>query len=210
MSNGAAPLLADPVLSVRLAAFALLSPSRNQLQGSQMQSLRAAQQEYIDAQLAIAERPEAMANLARVFVETGDVERAEEYYRQALRLQPRYVAARSNLADLYRSLGREADSEALLREGIELEPIAAPLHHALGLLLVRIGRPQDALTSLGEAARLDTNNYRFAYVYGIALHSLERSEDAIAVMQNTLARFPGAFDVRIGLTTMLRGCGSFG
>jgi tetratricopeptide (TPR) repeat protein len=200
----ATPLLDDAVRAVRLAAFEILSPLRDSLPAPAIETFRNAEREFVDAQLAIAERPEAIGNLGNLFVESGDAERALQYFRLSLGKEPRNVGVRVNLADLYRQLQQERQAEITLREGLAYDVDHAALRHALGLLLVRAQRHEDALAELQQAAQLDVSNPRYTYVYAIALNSLGQAEEAVAVMQQASARFPADFDIGWSLVTMLR------
>ena len=199
----AAPLLADPVRAVRLSAIDVVSPVRQALNVAYRSSFIAAEDEYIDAQLAIAERPEAISSLAGIFRNRGDIERAEAYFRHALNLEPRAIGARANLADLYRETHRDDDAEVLLREGIVLDRNNAALHHSLGLLLVRTGRPDESLDELRMAVELQSDNPRFTYVYAVALNSLDYQDEAFDLILDARERFPGDFDIAYAQVTML-------
>ena len=191
----AAPLLDDPVRAVRLAAVDVVSQVRQSLNPSYLASFARAEREYINSQLAIAERPEAIGNLANLFRESGDIERAESFYLHALVREPRLTTARANLADLYRALSRDDEAEQVLREGLSLNGEDASLHHSLGLLLVRTERPDDALLELKKAAELQPDNSRFVFVYGVALNSLGQADAAINVLRDAQQRFPTDPDI---------------
>ena len=203
----AAPLLRDPILAVRIQAVNALSPARDTLRQSDQESFNAAEAEYIEAQKAIAERPESHINLGNLYVESREAAKAEESYLIALRMEPRAVAARANLADLYRQTQRDADAEQLLRDGIAIDDESAALHHSLGLMLVRSGHPDTALIELARAAELDTENSRFTYVYAVALNSLDQAERAISVLEYARETFPADYDIAWALATMYRDLG---
>jgi len=195
-------LLKDPIRAVRIQAVSALSPARSTLHSSEQRNFRAAEREYIAAQLAIAERPEAYINLGNLYAERGDAATAEQSFLDALRMEPRAVVARANLADLYRQLGRDGDVEQLLRDGIALDDQSAALHHALGLMLVREQKPDEALAELARAAELDADNARIVYVYAVALNSTGKSDEAVTTLENARQRFPGDYDIAWALVTM--------
>ena len=198
----AAPLLDDPVRTVRLAAVDVVSPIRQSLDPAFAADFARAEGEYIESQLAIAERPEAIGNLANLFRERGDLERSEAFFLHSLKSEPRLTSARANLADLYRATGRDDEAEHLLRQGLSLNEDDASLHHSLGLLLVRNKRHNDALQELGKAAELQPDNSRFVYVYGVALNSLGQTDAAIAVLRDANKRFPGDPDINALLQSL--------
>ena len=191
----AAPLLKDPVRAVRLAAAEIISPVRQSLDEPFRAAFENAEREYLYAQLAIAERPESLGNIANQFRNRGDFAQSENYYRHALIREPRLTSARANLADLYRSMQRDDKGEVLLRDGLELEPSDATLHHALGLLLVRSGKHEEALAELRQAAVLQPDNSRYVYVYAVALNSLGQPEAAVELLRAAKREFPGDPDI---------------
>ncbi len=112
----ASPLLADPVRGVRIRAASLLAsvPTASQPPPDRARFDQAAT-EFIAAQRANAERPEARTTLANFLARRGQTADAEAEYKAALKLSPQYATAAINLADLYRQLGRDGDGETVLR-----------------------------------------------------------------------------------------------
>jgi tetratricopeptide (TPR) repeat protein len=202
------PMLQDPVRVVRMeAARILASIPKGDLPSEQRQMLDAASEEYIDAQLASAERPEAQTNLGNFYAAQGERRPAIEAYRTAIELAPYYLPAYINLADFYRRLGREDDALELLQGAIRQNPDAASAHYALGLTLVRLQRHQAALESLELAARLDPADANLVYVYGIALNSLGQSPLAIETLKNALRLHPANREILTALVSILRDSG---
>ncbi|MGH8223051.1 MAG: tetratricopeptide repeat protein [Woeseiaceae bacterium] len=200
-------LLGDPLMALRFEALRILSPLRDRLTPRQREDLRRVERDYMVSQLALADRAEALTNLANIARDAGDAAGAEAYYRRAIDREPYNVAARVNLADLIGSRQRHAEAQELLRQGIATGQDAAPLHHALGLSLVLSGEREAALAELGRAAALAPDEGRFAYVHAIALHSLGRPEEAVAVLEAAAGRFPADLDIGIALVTVLRDAG---
>jgi predicted CXXCH cytochrome family protein len=187
----AAPLADDPVLDVRVKAGRVLAGVPDgKLDTGQRASRDRAFAAFVTAQEAIADRPEAHYDLGLVYAERGETAKAEQAFRQALKLQPDFVPAYINLADMYRSLGREADAEKVIDEGIAAVPANASLLHAKGLTLVRQNRQQEAMGWLERAHRADPTNPRFAYVYGVALHSAGEDEQARKMLETALQASP--------------------
>jgi len=132
------PMLDDPVRAVRIeTAQVLAAVPAGDLSAGQRASLDRALQEYVTAQQASAERPEAQTNLGNLYAAQGEVEQAVAAYNTAAELDPGYIPAHVNLADLYRARGMEAAAEETLRKASAIDPQNAAVHHALGLSLVR-------------------------------------------------------------------------
>ncbi len=199
----AVPHLQDSVRANRLRAFDVISPFRLMLQPVDTAKFQRAEQEYVAAQLANADRPEALANIAGVLRARGDDEKAEAYFRLALQREPRLSVVRANFADHYRQRDRDNEAEAVLRDGLELDQNNAALRHALGLLLVRKNDNAAALKELQRATDLSPDDSRFAYVYAVALNSVDRRSEAIAFIASASRRMPAAIDLGILLANLL-------
>ena len=187
----ASPLLADPLLAVRVEAARLLAPALGQgLPQAQRAALESALTELRETHLLNADRPDALTALAGVYVNAGDYAEAERWFTAALDLDPAWVQALANLADLRRLTGRDAESAALLERAVTARPDNASVQYAYGLSLVRLGRAEDALVQFRSAAELAPDNPGYAYAYGIALNSTGQSDASVRVLADALARFP--------------------
>ena len=203
------PLLSDPVRAVRIEAARLLaSVPTGELKSAQRDLLKEGIQEYIDAQLAMAERPEAQVNLGNLYAARGEMTRAASAYRAAIDLGPDFVPGFVNLADLHRAQGNEAEAEALLRRAIGSLPKNGDLHHALGLSLVRQKRLEDAVEHLRLAATLNKENSRYVYVYAVALNSTGKTQQAIMVLQGAHNTYPNNTDILSALIAFHRDAGN--
>jgi Flp pilus assembly protein TadD len=201
-------LLQDSVRGVRITAASLLAGvSPDTLSASQRTALDRAVREYVAAQQINADRPESRLNLALLFARKGEFKKAEEHYRQALKLQPSFVPAYVNLADLYRAQERDKDGEMVLREAVTAVPEDASVAHALGLLLVREKKVDEAIVWLKRAAERAPEIARYAYVYGVALNSTGRTDRALDTLARAVKRHPNDREILYALTTMSRDAG---
>jgi predicted CXXCH cytochrome family protein len=202
------PLLSDPVRGVRIRAASLLAgiPTASQPPPDREYFERAAA-EFVDAQRANADRPEARTTLGSFLARRGQQAAAETEYKAALQLSPQYVAASINLADLYRQSGRDSDGEIALRAAIALSPRAAAAHYALGLALTRLKRPDAALSEFQRATELDLDNARYSYVFAVALNSRGQGAQAISVLTGAASRHPTDRDILMALINLNRAAG---
>jgi tetratricopeptide (TPR) repeat protein len=203
------PLLDDPVVSVRIEAARVLAPiPLGQLQGERLSSYRNASNEYIESQLANAERPEAQLNLGNYYAVTGDSEKAIAAYNKAIALEDIFIPAYINLADLYRAQQEETEAEKVLLQAINAVPASADANYALGLSLVRNKQSKKAVGYLKKAAEIDNENSRYVYVYAVALNSTGQQQQAITAMQDAHNRFPGDRDILSALVAFHRDAGN--
>jgi hypothetical protein len=186
---------------VRLEAARILAPLlRQRVPERFRETLLQAVADYRAAQMANAERPESHLNIGLIAVAAGDPVAAEQAYRTALRIDPRFVGGYVNLADLYRLLQRDKEGEQLLRAGIDKVPDDADMPHALGLLLVRQKRMEEALVYLQRAAETATDDPRMAYVYGLALQGAGDLGQARMVLMENSRRHPEHAATRAALS----------
>lgn len=198
-----APLLDDPLLSVRLEAVSqLMDVPGSMMTEAQSKAREKGFEEFTRTQKFNADHPSARVRLGYFYHLRGDNQRAEEAYRGAIEIEPGFVPAYVNLADLFRQSGRDAEGEVVLRAGL-LEGEAAGLYHALGLLQVRDGRLEEAIDSLGQAYVLDPADPRLGYVYAVGLQSTGKLDRSIEVLDETLERHPNDRDLLVASMSYL-------
>jgi len=203
------PLLNDPIRSVRIEAARVLAPvPAGDLSEAQRTLLQSGIREYTEAQMVMAERPEAHVNMGILYASMGDADRAIGAYRTALQIDPGFVAAYVNLADVYRATGGEVQAEDLLRQAVGIAPTNADVHYALGLTLVRQQRTGEALEQLRQAADLNPVNAHYTYVYGVALHSSGKPKEAVALLEEGLAKHPYNREILSALVAFYRDMGN--
>ncbi len=203
------PALHDPVRAVRIeAARVLASIPADNVPTNQRSALKQAQQEYVAAEHASAERPEAQMNLGNFYAAKGNMAKAVSAYRTAVELNAAFAPGYVNMADLYRSQGNEAEAEKVLRQALEVIPRSADVHYALGLSLVRQKRPHEALEALRLAATLDPGDAHYVYAYAVALNSTGNPKQAIMVLQGAHTAHPHNIEILKGLMAFHRDMGN--
>lgn len=198
-----APLLEDPVRSVRLAAADALVEAASAVTPAapQRAAFDRAVAEYRAAQMLNADRAESWLNLGALDARLGNPDAAEAAYRRAITTDPHFLPAYVNLADLYRALGRDGDGESVLRQGLSRADDPS-LRYALGLLLVRQQRRDEALAELRAAAQADPAAPRYAYVYALALDGAGRRAEALATLAAAHRRATGDRDILTALVSL--------
>ena len=203
------PGLEDPVLAVRMEAARVLSAvPAGELTAEQRTLLENGIEDYVAAQLASAERPEAQTNLGNLYAAQGELEQAETAYETAIDLNPVFTPGYINLADLYRVSGNETAAEKLLRRAIRVIPENADVHYALGLSLIRQQRGDEAIGELRLASTLNPDNAHYIYVYAVALNSTGKPEQAIMVLQGAHQAHPNNVEILNALVAFHRDLGN--
>jgi tetratricopeptide (TPR) repeat protein len=117
-------------------------------------------------------------NLATALALKGDLDGAEQHYREAVRILPGYAAARSALGVALARRDRLPEALEHQREAVRLAPGSADAHFNLGLLWARLGKPAEAAARYAEALRLDPGLAAAHYSWGNLLAAAGRWREA--------------------------------
>ena len=202
--------LSDPMKIVRMdAARQLSSFPIGELDDTRKALLVKTLDEYEKVLLFTAERPESQLSLALFYVGKGKATKAENAYKEALRLQPLFVPAYINYSDFLLTSGRKDEALALLNKGMQKLPTIGILHHALGLWYVRNKEKEKAIEYLKKAVTLEPNNSRFSYVYAVAIGE-KTPKEAVAVLEAVYPKHTGDMQVVSGLVYYYKQIGENG
>lgn len=196
-----APLLVDPIRTVRMEAASALADAMQAATPEQRKAFDRAAAEYEASQRYNFDRPEARAALGNFYARQGRFDEAKVQLRSSIEIAPEFVPGYVNLADLLRAQSLDKDGEQVLRDGLKHVPRSAALHHALGLTLVRQGRNAQALAELQLAVQLAPADTRYAYVYAVGLYSAGKTQAAIAEVDRALAMRPDDRDLLVAAAT---------
>ena len=199
----AVPRLTDTVKLVRLlAASSLTAVPREMVPAASAEALNSALEEYNASLMINADHPSTHLNFGNLYLNTGNLEKAEASYLEAIEIEPGLVAPYINLADLYRRMERDEEGEKILKSALEKYPELAAVNYSLGLLKVRRGAQPEALEYLEKAARFDPGDPHYAYVYAIGLNSQQQPENALQVLRDALERHPYDRNILYSLATI--------
>jgi len=184
-------MLNDPEKIVRIEAARQLSS----LEAGEMDTQARAQlergiAEYEATLLFNADRAESQTALAGLYMHRQRYDKVEPAYREALRIQPKFVPAYVNYADYLSKKGEEERALAVLQRGLEEVSDSGALYLAAGLWHVRHQNREKALQLLGHAAELGTDDAYTQYVYAVALAESDTA-GAIKVLEASLKRHTG-------------------
>ncbi len=195
--------LKDSIKLVRvMSAFNLTGIPENQIPAAYKTEFENCLSEYKKSLEINADHPNTHINYGNIYLQQGDLAKAEESYREAIELGPELFSPYINLADLYRRQERDVEGEKILKEALEEHPEMAPIHYSLGLLKVREGNYDEAIEYLEKAATLEYSDPHYTYVYAVALNSMKRPEEAIRILESTLEKHPYNKEILYILTTL--------
>ena len=164
--RGLAPLLSDPRRCVRAEVGRVLARVPGQviaelLNGTQREALDQAVDEYIVGLGESSDRGGAHMALAVLYESMGKLDKAEEAYRMAIRVEPQMTGPRSNLAALL----EQVISEEMARYQRRLTPEGVAQKQQEVQRLRR-----DELQNLARDAKLLPDSAAIQYRYGLALY----------------------------------------
>ena len=81
----------------------------------------------------------------------GEMERAENHFLKASRLNPRYREAILNLGFLYGEMRRWKEAEGIFLSEVKQHPKDGFVHHILGILYLQTGREREAVARIYKA-----------------------------------------------------------
>ncbi len=99
-------------------------------------------------------RPRALTSLGVAYFNKGNINKAKEYYEQALSLNPAFVYAHNELGKLYLSTGRDAEAIAEFKNAIAGYPAYDEAHYNLGLAYLKQGENLKACESFRTVVKL--------------------------------------------------------
>lgn len=208
--NLAIPRLRDSIKLVRIiAANALTSVPQNMIPAGTTDLLNQVLLEYNASLMINADHPSTHLNFGNLYLNTGNYEKAEASFKEAIDLEPGLVGPYINLADLYRRLERDDEGEEVLKSALAIYPDLAAISYSLGLLKVRQGEAEEALIYLKNAANQNPDDAHFSYVYAIGLNSQGDPLEALSFLKNALERHPYDRNILYSLATISMENGSY-
>ena len=201
--NYCLPLLSDSIKLVRIMSGYILSSVPEERIPESYKQLRMERIEEYKASLLInSDHPNTHMNYGNLYLNLGDLAKAESSYLEAIHIEPGLVSPYVNLADLYRRQGRDAEGEKVLRRALDRYPEMAALQYSLGLLEVRQKNNNEAMEHLKKAVELEPENAYYSYVYAIGLNSAGESEEAIELLERAVLLNPYDANLLYTLVTL--------
>jgi Tfp pilus assembly protein PilF len=197
--NESFKMLEDRSKIVRMeAARQLASYPIDQLNKKYQTILQKALDEYEKILLFSSDRPESQVALAMLYQSYHHLDKAENAYMEALKLQPKYIPAIINYADFLQRKGDEPKVKKILQEGISKVPNGAVLYKALGLWYIRNKEKKEGLLALKRAYALDSEDMHISYVYAVAVGDKD-PQQAIKILEKAYQKHTGNIEIVSGL-----------
>jgi tetratricopeptide (TPR) repeat protein len=127
--------------------------------------------------------PESLLRRATELQQAGDLERAEQAYRDFLALRPNEVAVRSNLGVLLSRLGRYDQAVVEYKKALELEPANAGIVLNLGLAYYKAGQIPQAAQAFSKARQITPDNLQITLLLADSELRLGQNKNVIQLLQ---------------------------
>ena len=205
-----APMLYDPVKTVRIEAASRLSGDMAKLLDNEQQKVfEVVLQEYVAAMEYTADFAASRHNLANLYAETDRPEDAVKQYEQAVRIDDRFFPAKMNLAVLYSQRGQNEKAEKLLREVVRDEPELYDAAYSLGLLLAELQNYSEGVKYLEIASKGLPERARIHYNLGLIYAFQQNMAAAEDKLRAALNLEPQSLDFQYGLADFYLKSGQF-
>jgi tetratricopeptide (TPR) repeat protein len=195
-----APMLYDPVKSVRIEAASRLAGDLSKLLDAGQQAVfQTVLEEYIAAMEYTADFSASRHNLANLYSKLERPDDAASQYEAAIRIDDQFYPAKMNLAVLSSQRGQNEKAERLLREVVADQPALYDAAYSLGLLLVELQNYPEAVTYLERASSGLPGRARIHYNLGLLYAFLQNPMAAENKLRTALDLEPQSLDFQYGL-----------
>ncbi len=132
-------------------------------------------------------------------LQSGDAQKAKEFFQQAIRQDADNAQAHGSLGVAYGRLGRNDLAELMFGKAVGLQADYADAHVNLALTLAARGKLNEARTRIEEALRLEPENPAAHEAAGMILTRLSRAEDALPHFRKVAAARPENVEARLNV-----------
>jgi len=196
------PLLNDPVKGIRVeAAIRLSEIPDNQLSAPAIKARKDALKEYQEVNLYTSDFPGGRYNLGIMYANGGELEKAAESYRKALKTDGLFYMAKVNLATIYNQQGKNDEAEKLLREVIVENPQIKEVNYSLALLIAETGNIPESRKFFLKAAEMMPERPRIFYNLGLLENSQGNLTLAEGYLLKALSKEPANYDFLYAVCT---------
>ncbi len=154
----------------------------------------------------VAKNPKAwlaLYNLGNLRSRHGDMQRAIEWYQQALVYKPDYADAHVNLGDSLLRVGRVQEAIDQYRRALQIQPRKADVHNNLGFALFQAGKREEAIGHYEQALQIDPDFAAAHYNLGNAFLEAGKIQDAVGHYEQAVRINPDYADAHNNLAFAL-------
>ncbi len=197
-----------PSLTLGLTAAVLLAVVLGGLTFQRNKDYASAVGLWQDTILKVPGNARVHMGLGNALSEAGQLDRAIESYREALRIRPDYAEAHNNLGKALTAMRLMPEAIAHYREALKLKPDSAEPYSNIGVALVALGRTGEAVRHYQEALRLRPGFADAHNNLGVALAAAGRHDEAMTHYREALKLKPHFAEAHNNLGNLLAMAGA--
>ncbi|MDR1959065.1 MAG: tetratricopeptide repeat protein [Planctomycetaceae bacterium] len=129
-------------------------------------------------------------NLAMLYNQRGEPEKAERQFREVLRIDPKHGETHYSLGLLLSEQGKLQEALAMFQQAAKLVPENPRIAYNYGLLLMQLGRLSDAEKTLQAALAKDAANPSFLYAMAVLSLQQNNGRKALESINRLLEQAP--------------------
>lgn len=122
--------------------------------------------------------PDDYCNMGYAAGQNGDLEKSVQYFRKAIRINPKHKHSLNNIGYYLNELGRFEEAIGWLDQSIAVDPDFSYPYNNRGLAKIKLGQLDAGLADVGKSLELEADN---GYAYrNIGIYHMEKREFAEA------------------------------
>jgi predicted O-linked N-acetylglucosamine transferase (SPINDLY family) len=136
--------------------------------------------------------------------QSGDVQRAEQLYRQALQADPANAQAWYLLGAACQALGKLSEAVAYLQRSLEYRPFHPEAYNHLGITFAQQGQLDNAVTSFRQSLQLKSANAEALHNLALVLLQQGKRDEAVASLRQAVRLRPNFAEAQHSLGAALK------
>ena len=145
-------------------------------------------QEYIQKAISISPMPYFFENLAKVYLEMEDSEKAIELYCELIKVFPDRFDYMFNLASAYKLGSKFEEAKETYKKAIELNPQNPDSYYNLAHIYDNEGNPQESIRYYNKALELEPESMETRYFTSLAYFKSRDYKNGFPLFENRLCR----------------------
>jgi len=141
---------------------------------------------------------------AYMVMDINHLKDAEETFRKALEIKPKFEQAWAKLGNVLVDQNRLKEAEDIFRKALEIDQNFADVWHNLGNLFQKQKQPKEAEDAYRKALKIDPNDSKKWYNLGILLQEQKRPNETEKAYRNALQIDPNDAKTWYNLGTLLK------
>ena len=134
----------------------------------------------------------------------NNLQTAENYYNEVLKINPNHFESNYLLGGLLAQTKRFNLAKSLFQKSIKINPNSADAHYNLGVVLQELGDNQKAIISFEKAIEIKPNYAKAYSNLGVMLQELGDNQKAIRSFEKTIQIEPNFADTHYNLGVLLQ------